>query len=147
MEVGIKIQSVSFYQSIRLGNNQEYNTVHVGLARMENLEVAFLKDKVFMRNKDWVKKESGAFVHMVGITNVRNLKIGWGDFKECDYKNVFGDLPEEVKEKITIEYSNKEMKRREFLFEACTELNIKFDTQWSTEQIEKLVEEATHKKD
>lgn len=135
----IRLNSVTFYQSVLLNSKGE-NTVHKSLRGQENTQCAFMDDKIFIRNKDWLKGSKDKIV-IVGLHNVRAFNVNIEDFLESEYKDVFKCFKAETNSDNTVTLSEPPivgtLPEKEDVQSDLASLGIEFDKRWG---VQKLVE-------
>ncbi len=129
----LKVNSVTFYQSVLLGQRQ-LNTVNRTVATADNIDIIFCDDKIFLRDIKTSKENMKDKVVIVGLHNVRDLRVSKKDFEASPYKELFDCFDEDGAYKAP---QVEETDERAALWEELDELGIQYDKRWG---VNKLVE-------
>mgnify|MGYP000562945952 CR=1 FL=1 len=134
----MKLESVTFYQSVLLNSKGE-NTVHHSLRGQEKTQCAFADDKVFIRNPNWQKASKDKIV-VVGLHNVRHLSINLQDFINSPYGDVFKCFKTEVSEDGGTVHLTNEVPELEEIRAELDDLGIIYDKRLGVNKLLELKE-------
>lgn len=145
----LKVKSVTFYQAVLLGARQQ-NTVNPTVSQAEKIQAVFCDDKVFLRDTTTQKDNMKDKVVIVGLHNVRDLRVSTEDFLKSEYAEIFSCWNEDGADVVVSPAGNPDhipgtLPEIEDVRAELDALGVKYDKRWGVQRLIEAKDEYLNK--